>query len=179
MSGLASLLGRSNLASRFPAAGNVLISNVPGPPMTLYMAGAKMVHYFPVSIPYHGSALNITVQSYAGLLEFGLTACRRILSQDESYEMIEHLQAALSEIEALPSVGVAASGAPTVLVSNEPNEASTERKPVAVIQPEAPQKPAVANEIASRPDSRANPSTTVDPIISRRRRPRPTPNSAD
>ena len=42
--------------SRFPAAGNVLISNVPGPPMTLYMAGAKMVHYFPVSIPYHGGA---------------------------------------------------------------------------------------------------------------------------
>src|ERR1700721_1735505 len=104
MTGLASLLGRSNLVSRFPAAGNVLISNVPGPPMTLYMAGAKMVHYFPVSIPYPGSALNITVQSYAGLLEFGLTACRRILSQDESYELIDHLRTALREIQALPPV---------------------------------------------------------------------------
>jgi hypothetical protein len=104
MTGLASLLGRSNLASRMPAAGNVLISNVPGPGQQLYMAGARMVHYFPVSIPYHGSALNITVHSYAGLLEFGLTACRRVLSQDESYEMIEHLRAALREIEALPPV---------------------------------------------------------------------------
>ncbi|WP_434902296.1 WS/DGAT/MGAT family O-acyltransferase [Bradyrhizobium sp. HKCCYLS20291] len=104
MTGLASLLGRSNLASRTPAAGNVLISNVPGPSMTLYMAGARMVHYFPVSIPFHGSALNITVQSYAGLLEFGLTACRRILSQDESYELVEHLRSALREIEALPPV---------------------------------------------------------------------------
>lgn len=104
MTGLASLLGRSNLASRAPAAGNVLISNVPGPSMTLYMAGARMVHYFPVSIPYHGSALNITVHSYAGLLEFGLTACRRVLSQDESYELVEHLKAALREIEALPAV---------------------------------------------------------------------------
>ena len=161
MTGLASLLGRSNLVSRFPQVGNVAISNVPGPPMTLYMAGAKMVHYFPVSIPYHGSALNITVQSYAGLLEFGLTACRRILSQDESYEMIEHLRTALREIEALPPVdAVAASGAPTVLVPNEPNKASTKRKPVAVIQPEASQKPAVANEVASRPNGRANPSTT-------------------
>jgi hypothetical protein len=47
-----------------------------------------------------------------------------------------------------------------VLVPNEPNKASTKRKPVAVIQPEAPQKPAVANEVASRPDGRANPSTT-------------------
>src|SRR6478735_994906 len=42
MTGLASLLGRSNLVSRFPQAGNVAIS-IPGPPMTLYMAGAKMV----------------------------------------------------------------------------------------------------------------------------------------
>ena len=104
MTGLASLLGRSNLASRAPAAGNVVISNVPGPPMTLYMAGARMVHYYPVSIPYHGSGLNITVQSYAGLLEFGLTACRRVVSQEESYEIVAHLQAALREIEALPTI---------------------------------------------------------------------------
>jgi len=111
MTGLASLLGRSNLASRAPAAGNVLISNVPGPSVTLYMAGARMVHYFPVSIPYHGSALNITVQSYAGLLEFGLTACRRVLSQDESYQLVEHLRSALREIEALPAVEQTATAA--------------------------------------------------------------------
>lgn len=104
VTGLASLLGRSNLVGRFPAIGNVLISNVPGPPQHLYMAGARMVHYFPVSIPYHGSALNITVYSYAGLLEFGLTACRRVVSQDESYEMNQYLRDALREIEALPSV---------------------------------------------------------------------------
>ena len=111
MTGLASLLGRSGLASRQPAAGNVLISNVPGPPMPLYMAGARMAHYYPVSIPYHGSALNITVQSYAGLLEFGLTACRRVLSQDESHEIVGHLQAALRAIEALPPVDATAPSA--------------------------------------------------------------------
>ena len=119
--------------------------------MTLYMAGARMVHYFPVSIPYHGSALNITVHSYAGLLEFGLTACRRVLSQDESYEMIEHLRTALREIEALPPVdAVATSEAGAVLVPSGPDKASTKRKPVTVIKPEASQKPAVANEAASR-----------------------------
>jgi hypothetical protein len=135
MTGLASLLGRSNLASRFPAAGNVLISNVPGPPMPLYTAGAKIAHYYPVPIPYHGSALNITVHSYVGLPEFGLTACRRILSQDESYELIEHLHAGLHEIEALPSVGEAASAAATVLLPNEPDKASMKRKVVAIVQP--------------------------------------------
>ena len=110
MTGLASLLGRSNLASRFAVAGNVGISNVPGPPTTRYMAGARMVHYYPVSIPYHGSALNITVQSYAGSLEFGLIACRRVLSQDESYELVEHLRTALRELEALPTVDAATHG---------------------------------------------------------------------
>ena len=99
-----SLLGRSNLAGRLPAVGNVLISNVPGPPMPLYMAGARMVHYYPVSIPAHGNGLNITVQSYAGSLELGITCCRRMLSQDEAHEMIKHLKGALKAIEALPSV---------------------------------------------------------------------------
>ncbi|MCC8979592.1 WS/DGAT/MGAT family O-acyltransferase [Bradyrhizobium acaciae] len=148
MTGLASLLGRSNLASRMPAAGNVLISNVPGPGQHLYMAGARMVHYFPVSIPYHGSALNITVHSYAGLLEFGLTACRRVLSQDESYEMIEHLRAALREIEALPPVEAE-------IVELTPQTAAQSKAPastaasVTVIQPdEVP--PAAANDKASR-----------------------------
>jgi hypothetical protein len=104
--------------------------------MTLYMAGARMVHYYPVSIPYHGSALNITVHSYAGSLEFGLTACRRVLSQDESYEIIEHLKAALREIEALPTIEEAPGGEPAVPVPKEPGKASR-KKPAAVAQPDA------------------------------------------
>jgi diacylglycerol O-acyltransferase / wax synthase len=149
MTGLASLLGRSNLPSRFPAVGNVTISNVPGPPMPLYMAGARIVQYYPVSIPYHGSALNITVHSYAGLLEFGLTACRRILSQDESYELIEHLRAALREIEALPTVAETPVAELVVPVPNEPTEASKEKKSAAVKQSEAaPQK--LSNQVAGR-----------------------------
>jgi WS/DGAT/MGAT family acyltransferase len=119
MSGLASLLGRSNLVGRLPAAGNVTISNVPGPPMQLYMAGARMVNYYPVSIPYHGSALNITVHSYAGLLEFGLTACRRVLSQDESHELVGHLQTALKEIEALPTVTDAPAAEPVLPIREQ------------------------------------------------------------
>jgi diacylglycerol O-acyltransferase len=127
MTGLASLLGRSNLASRFARAGNVVISNVPGPPMTLYMAGARMVHYYPVSISYHGSALNITVQSYAGLLEFGLTACRRVLSQDESYEIVGHLRTALRELDALPTVDAVTTGEREA--RNEPDTVSTDKEP--------------------------------------------------
>ena len=53
---------------------NVLISNVPGPPVTLYLAGAPLLANYPISIPYHGLALNITVLSYRDQLDVGLTA---------------------------------------------------------------------------------------------------------
>lgn len=101
MSSLATLYGRSGLAERLPPAGNVLISNVPGLPMELYMAGARMLSYYPVSIPYHGQALNITVQSYAGKMYWALTACRRALPQAEAYELVDNLGRALKEIEKL------------------------------------------------------------------------------
>ncbi len=79
LSGMASLFGRSKLANRMPPLANVAISNVPGPKFALYMAGAKMITYYPVSIAVHSMALNVTVQSYNGSLDFGLTACRKAL----------------------------------------------------------------------------------------------------
>ncbi|MGO9422679.1 wax ester/triacylglycerol synthase family O-acyltransferase [Roseiarcus sp.] len=54
---------------------NLVISNVPGPRKPLYCVGAPATHYFPISIPYHGCALNVTVQSYLDQLDFGLIAC--------------------------------------------------------------------------------------------------------
>ena len=76
ITGMARLMGQAKLAERLPAIVNVLISNVPGPKEALYCAGAKMINYFPVSIPSNGSVLNITVQSYLDNLDFGLIACR-------------------------------------------------------------------------------------------------------
>ena len=136
MTGLASLLGRSNLASRMPAAGNVVISNVPGPPMPLYVAGARMAHYYPVSIPYHASAVNITVQSYAGLLDFGITACRRVLSQEELSELIGYLKAALKEIAALPAVEQPAKAAEKSVVDLTPPPAAQAPSAASETQPQ-------------------------------------------
>jgi diacylglycerol O-acyltransferase / wax synthase len=79
MTSIATLFGRSKMTDQMPPMANVAISNVPGVPVALYIAGAKMATYFPVSIPSHGCALNITVQSYNGMLDYGLTACRRAL----------------------------------------------------------------------------------------------------
>jgi WS/DGAT/MGAT family acyltransferase len=54
---------------------NVTISNVPGPEKPLYFRGAELVAIYPVSIVTHGQALNITCESYAGLMNFGFTGC--------------------------------------------------------------------------------------------------------
>lgn len=76
--GLSWLWAHSGIVERLPPLANLVVSNVPGPPMTLYMAGAKIVHYYPVSIVTHGLGLNITVNSYAGWLEFGVIAGKEI-----------------------------------------------------------------------------------------------------
>jgi WS/DGAT/MGAT family acyltransferase len=77
-SGLSRLWARGKIAQRLPPLANLAISNVPGPPVPLYLAGAEVLHYFPVSIVTHGLGLNITVNSYAGSLEFGVIACADI-----------------------------------------------------------------------------------------------------
>ena len=73
--GLTRLWAGARAANYLSPFFNVAISNVPGPRQTMYCVGAPATHYFPVSIPYHGCALNITVQSYLDQLDFGLIAC--------------------------------------------------------------------------------------------------------
>lgn len=79
ISGMASLYGRSRMANWMPPLANVIISNVAGIPVPLYFAGAKIISYYPVSIPCHGLALNVTVASYNGRMDYGLIACRKAL----------------------------------------------------------------------------------------------------
>lgn len=74
MPGLVQMYQSSKLADVLPNVANVTISNVPGPPVQLFCAGAKVTALYPVSIPANGVALNITLQSYMGQMHVGITA---------------------------------------------------------------------------------------------------------
>lgn len=71
--------GKTGLASRLPMVANLAISNVPGPPVPLFLAGARIVSFHPLSIVLHGLALNITIQTYAGHVDFGIVAGKKAL----------------------------------------------------------------------------------------------------
>ena len=58
---------------------NLIISNVPGPAVPLYYAGAQLLAYYPLSAIVDGQGLNITVMSYGGALHFGLIADRDLV----------------------------------------------------------------------------------------------------
>jgi diacylglycerol O-acyltransferase / wax synthase len=82
---------------------NITISNVPGPDKPLFFRGAELVSIFPVSIVTHGQALNITCESYAGMMNFGFTGCHSSLPSMQ--KLAVHAAEALDELEAtfLPS----------------------------------------------------------------------------
>jgi diacylglycerol O-acyltransferase / wax synthase len=97
------LYGKAKVADRLPQVANVVISNVPGPPLPLYMAGAKMLTNYPTSIVVHGMALNITVQSYDKSLDFGLMA--DAAAMPDVRELANAITVAFDDLRALPRPG--------------------------------------------------------------------------
>jgi len=80
---------------------NVVISNVPGPDDARYFRGARLEAAYPMSIPVHGQALNITCNSYAGSVCFGFTGCRDTVPHLQRIavfcaEAMDELEAALT-----------------------------------------------------------------------------------
>lgn len=70
---LAAIAGVKN---PLPNTFNLVLSNVPGPRKTLYLRGSRLEAVYPVSIPAHGMALNITLETYAETMNFGFIGDR-------------------------------------------------------------------------------------------------------
>jgi WS/DGAT/MGAT family acyltransferase len=65
----------AGLADRLAPIHNLVISNVPGPPFPLYVAGARLKGVYPFGPLIEGSGLNITVLSNMGNMDIGVIGC--------------------------------------------------------------------------------------------------------
>jgi diacylglycerol O-acyltransferase / wax synthase len=75
---------------------NLVISNVPGPQFPLYMAGAKLMANYPVSVILDGMGLNITLMSYMGHMDFGIVADRDQMPDLDT--LLDYLRLELDEL---------------------------------------------------------------------------------
>ncbi|TYK52907.1 WS/DGAT/MGAT family O-acyltransferase [Actinomadura decatromicini] len=79
---------------------NLIVSNVPGPQFPLYLCGARVLGYYPISVITDiTGGLNITVFSYDGKVDVGIVACRELIPDPS--EIVDHLVDALDELREL------------------------------------------------------------------------------
>lgn len=154
---LARLYGQSRVVDTIPVLANVLISNVPGPPVPLHANGFRMTGYWPLSIVEHGVGVNITLMSYAGALFLGFVVASNAVP--DARELAEDFLAAHAELLAcgaqtparLPAAGKPAarpSGAKRAAARKPTAKAPVASKPAA--KKSAPNKPAATKVAAKR-----------------------------
>jgi WS/DGAT/MGAT family acyltransferase len=76
---------------------NLIVSNVPGPPWPLYLAGARLVAIHPLGPIFDDCGLNLTVISYLDHVDFGFLACRELVPDID--ELAALVPEALAELK--------------------------------------------------------------------------------
>jgi WS/DGAT/MGAT family acyltransferase len=92
----ARLYSGMHLGDRHRPIHNVVISNVPGPPFPLYLAGARLESTLPMGPVMEGAGLNITVLSYMGHVDVGFVADRELVP--DVWSLADHTQSAMAEL---------------------------------------------------------------------------------
>jgi WS/DGAT/MGAT family acyltransferase len=87
---------RAGLARRHPPIANVTLSNVPGPPFPLYLAGSQMKSMYPIGPVIHNQRVNITVVSYMDTMFLGIAADRDDVPPIG--ELVDHIVDGLKEL---------------------------------------------------------------------------------
>ena len=84
------------LAEKHPVVHNLVISNVPGPPMPLYFMGGRIAAMHPLGPVFHGAGVNITVASNDGKLHVGVIACRESMPDVDA--LVRHFPLELARL---------------------------------------------------------------------------------
>jgi diacylglycerol O-acyltransferase len=84
------------LAEKHPVVHNLVISNVPGPPVPLYFMGARIEALYPLGPVFHGAGLNLTVMSHAGDVHVGAIACRESMPDPDA--LVRHFPDELARL---------------------------------------------------------------------------------
>ncbi|WP_410632654.1 WS/DGAT/MGAT family O-acyltransferase [Amycolatopsis sp. cmx-4-83] len=84
------------LAEKHPVVHNLVVSNVPGPPMPLYFLGARITGLYPLGPVFHGAGLNVTVLSNAGKVHVGLLGARELVK--DLWPLADALPEALDQL---------------------------------------------------------------------------------
>jgi WS/DGAT/MGAT family acyltransferase len=116
-----------NLADRHRPVHNLIVSNVPGPPIPLYAAGAQVRGVFPFGPLLEGAGLNITILSNMGNVDFGVIACRELVP--DVWDIADGFGEAVLELRKLADEKLAADAPPPVPVAaRTPAKASAKPK---------------------------------------------------
>jgi WS/DGAT/MGAT family acyltransferase len=72
-------LNRASVSSVLAPMHGLVVSNVPGPPVPLYLAGARLERCHPLGPLTEGAGLNVTAMSTAHRLDLGVMVCPRMV----------------------------------------------------------------------------------------------------
>jgi WS/DGAT/MGAT family acyltransferase len=96
---MANWLTRSlGLSTVQPALTNLVVSNVMGPPIPLFLAGARVDAIYPLGPLLQGAGMNLTVLSNLDRLDVGVMACPDLV--DDVWEIVAALPDCLAELSA-------------------------------------------------------------------------------
>jgi len=90
----ARLYTRTRAADRHRPIWNLVVSNVPGPRVPLYCAGARLEAMYPLGPVHDMNGLNVTLFSYADTIYVGLNADRSLLGDvdDLARDLVESVR---------------------------------------------------------------------------------------